>query len=188
MDEKVYKILDMDGVVYHLKISISMNPPADKKNPGCFHIVLYDAHMLEIEYAELDFTDENQTLDNITDSQVLDCIDILKKHIITVEKIDETRVLRFSSTRKEYRKIIRVAYSNEKEMEEGIKSIQKQLESDEQYKNGNISICSSMGTVTGLTITKGPDCCWNDDVCDQYEFSVSILIAIECPYDPKISI
>ena len=67
MDEKVYKILDMNGEIYHLKISISMNQPADKKNPGCFHIVLYDAHMLEIEYAELDFTDENQTLNNITE-------------------------------------------------------------------------------------------------------------------------
>ena len=174
MDEKVYKILDMNGEIYHLKISISMNPPADKKNPGCFHIVLYDAHMLEIEYAELDFTDENQTLDNITEAQVLDCIDILEKHIITVEKIDETRVLRFSSTRKEYRKIIKVAYSNEEQMEAGLKSIQKQLEANEQYKNGNILI-EYTGNHSYIEI-------------DEYEYFVAILIAVECPYDPVISI
>ena len=174
MDEKVYKILDVNGEIYHLKISISINPPADKKNPGCFHIVLYDAHMLEIEYAELDFTDENQTLDNITEAQVLDCIDILEKHIITVEKIDETQVLRFSSTRKEYRKIIKVAYSNKEQMEAGLKYIQKQLESNEQYKNGNI-IIEYTGNHSYMEI-------------DEYEYFVAILIAVECPYDPKISI
>ena len=174
MDEKVYKILDMNGEIYHLKISISMNPHADKKNPGCFHIVLYDAHMLEIEYAELDFTNENQTLDNITEAQVLDCIDILEKHIITVEKIDETQVLRFSSTRKEYRKIIKVAYSNEEQMEAGLKSIKKQLESNEQYKNGNI-IIEYTGNHYYMEI-------------DEYEYFVAILIAVECPYDPVISI
>ena len=173
MDEKVYKILDMNGEIYHLKISISMNPPADNKNPGCFHIVLYDAHMLEIEYAELDFTNENQTMDNITESQVLDCIDILDKYI-TPEKIDETQVLRFSSTRKEYRKIIKVAYSNEEQMEEGLKSIKKQLESDEQYKNCNILIEYS-GNHSYMEI-------------DEYEYFVAILIAVECPYDPVISI
>ena len=174
MDEKVYKILDVNGEIYHLKISISINPPADKKNPGCFHIVLYDAHMLEIEYAELDFTDENQTLDNITEAQVLDCIDILEKHIITVEKIDETQVLRFSSTRKEYRKIIKVAYSNKEQMEAGLKYIQKQLESNEQYKNGNI-IIEYTGNHSYMEI-------------DEYEYFVAILIAVECPYDPKILI
>ena len=173
MDEKVYKILDMNGEIYHLKISISMNPPADKKNPGCFHIVLYDAHMLEIEYAELDFTNENQTLDNITEAQVLDCIDILDKYI-TPEKIDETQVLRFSSTRKEYRKIIKVAYSNEKQMEAGLKYIQKQLESNEQYKNGNILI-EYTGNHSYMEI-------------DEYEYFVAILIAVECPYDPRILI
>ena len=173
MDVRTYRILDMNGEIYHLKISISMNPPADNKNPGCFHIVLYDAHMLEIEYAELDFTNENQTLDNITEAQVLDCIDILDKYI-TPEKIDETQVLRFSSTRKEYRKIIKVAYSNEEQMEAGLKSIQKQLESDEQYKNGNISI-EYTGNHSYMEI-------------DEYEYFVAILIAVECPYDPVISI
>ena len=59
MDVRTYRILDADGEEYYLEISISMNPPADEKNPGCFHIVLYDEHMAEIEYAELDFTDEN---------------------------------------------------------------------------------------------------------------------------------
>ena len=174
MDVRTYRILDADGEEYYLEISISMNPPEDEKNPGCFHIVLYDEHMAEIEYAELDFTDENETLDNITEAQVLDCINILEKHIITVEKIDETQVLRFSSTRKEYRKIIRVAYSNEKEMKAGIKSIKKQLESDEQYKNGNISI-QYTGNHSYMEI-------------DEYEYFVAILIAVECPYDPVISI
>lgn len=173
MDVRTYRILDADGEEYYLEISISMNPPADEKNPGCFHIVLYDEHMAEIEYAELDFTDENQTLDNITEAQVLDCIDILDKYI-TPEKIDETQVLRFSSTSKEYRKIIKVAYSNEEQMEAGLKSIQKQLESNEQYKNGNILIEYS-GNHSYMEI-------------DEYEYFVAILIAVECPYDPVISI
>lgn len=171
MNERTYKILDDEGVIYHISISIN---PADKNNQGCFQIRLFDEHMAEIEYAYLDFTDENLSIDNITESQVLDCIDSLEKHIITVEKIDETQVLRFSSTRKEYRKIIKVAYSNEKEMEAGLKSIQKQLESNEQYKNGNISI-EYTGNCSYMEI-------------NEYEYFVAILIAIECPYDPVISI
>ena len=67
-----------------------------------------------------------------------------------------------------------VKYNNIINLKCQLKYIQKQLESDEQYKNGNILIEYS-GNHSYMEI-------------DEYEYFVAILIAVECPYDPKISI
>ena len=89
-DELYLSILVEDGTKLYMRLYFSSNPPAVDTNAGCIGVELYDSHMREIDFGELDYADEDTELKDM----VQDCIEFLAEEI-KIKEYKETKMLKF---------------------------------------------------------------------------------------------
>lgn len=84
-DEISISIITEDNRQLYMDIFYSSNPPADPKNPGCVCITLYDEGFSEIDGGELDYENDEGTLQDL----IPDCIRFMDLTAKSVTKMDQ---------------------------------------------------------------------------------------------------